>query len=545
VQAMTIRQMFVAAALIAGTAGTALAYVGEGYLQIPGVSGGWQGANYQNWVRIEGRFWGRDTYAIPNGTGPRRARAFYSGPSGPRQGAGDLVVAVDKRSPALPALMDQCARQVKLPQVILAESADGYRNAALELGDRPASVPAYFEYQLKNVQIAECPTEPAAPEQAFVLKFGDIQWLNYRGGDKGVNVVLEPARLPPAQSSGTTRTFVVSWFGFAHDVSSDQCPVMNRKPMPEDFSLSLEQLDLKIRDQNGGFRNPLEFRGPGHLSVDQLPGIARNPGNAAPHSNIARGLNLDGDDGTGAPPRGVCKHPNFVSEDGRTGIDNQFYTVASCIAGLQGKKGLWQQVLNEEWRSGAVSLLIQVSGIDNEQNDDSVDVTIFYSQDSAAKDASGKEILPDYTFRVADQPEFTHFFRRLHARIVNGVISTDPVGELDFNLVKGPTLRLANAQLRLRFMPDGNLQGVLGGYENWRYLANYYNSMGFEVTFGFQAPAFYNALKQAADGEKDPVTGECNGISSAYDIEAIPAFVPPSQRALRVTQTAKRAMRER
>jgi hypothetical protein len=521
-------------------AGSASAYVGEGYLQLPGVSGGWQGTHHQDWIRTEGRHWGQDGYARPNGTGARRARAFFSGPMAPK-GAGELVVSVDKRSPALASLLEQCGRRAKFPEVVFAESADGFRDTALQLGDRPAVVPAYFEYRLNDAELTGCPVAAAAPEQAFVLKFASIDRLNYQGKDEGVDVTLPAAVLPAAQSSGKTKSFIVSWFGFAHDVSSDQCPQMNRKPMPEDFGMTPEQI---ARETSGGFRNPLERRGPGKLSACLLPGVSPDPGNAAPRTKLARGLDLDHDDGSGPTPASSCKHQNFSSEDGRAGIDNQFYTVASCIAGLQGKKGLWQQVLNEEWRSGAVSLLIQISGIDNEQNDDSVDVTLLYSQDPAAKDALGKEILPDYTFRVADQPEFTHYFARLHARIVNGVIVSEPAQRLDFNLVKGPTLRMTDAQLRIEFMPDGNLKGVLGGYEDWRYLANYYNSTGFEVTFGFQCPAFYNALKRAADGRKDPVTGECNGISSAYDIEAVPAFIPPSQGKTLLAQPAPRASRE-
>jgi hypothetical protein len=46
----------------------------------------------------------------------------------------------------------------------------------------------------------------------------------------------------------------------------------------------------------------------------------------------------------------------------------------------------------------------------------------------------------------------------------------------------------------------------------------------------------YNAFKRAADGLKDPVTGECNGVSSAYDIEGIPAFIPPAQQKAFLTQ---------
>jgi hypothetical protein len=55
----------------------------------------------------------------------------------------------------------------------------------------------------------------------------------------------------------------------------------------------------------------------------------------------------------------------------------------------------------------------------------------------------------------------------------------------------------------------------------------------------------YNAVKRAADGLKDPVTGEFTGISSAYEMEGIPAFIPPEQQkkllaGLAINQTAKK-----
>jgi hypothetical protein len=46
----------------------------------------------------------------------------------------------------------------------------------------------------------------------------------------------------------------------------------------------------------------------------------------------------------------------------------------------------------------------------------------------------------------------------------------------------------------------------------------------------------YNALKRFADGLKDPDTGEYNGISSAYDVEGVPAFVVPARDKALVTQ---------
>ncbi len=522
--------------LAAGTAfiSPAQAEVGRGYLQIPGVSGSTVAKGYEGWVRIEGRYWGMDTPARINGTGPATAQAVFSAPEAPTQGSGELVVAIDKKSPALAALMAKCASNANLPELSFAESADDFRSAALELGERPATIPAFFQYRLKDVRFAACPVANAAPEQGFVLRFGGIEWLNYASGNPRLQdkypgarkaarkvepVVLAPTTLRPEPNSARVKTFVVSWLGYAHNVDDRQCPEMTRKPTPEQFGLK----DAVVDDAAG--TNSLERRGPGELNVCMLPGIAPDPGNPGPQTVTAHGLNLDGHDGSGKFPASTCPHKNYVGLAGERGIDNQFYSVAGCMPGLQGTKGLWPQVLNEEWRSGAVSVLVQISGIDDEKNDDDVSVTIFYSDDDPEKDASGKEILADYTFRAADTPVLAHYATKLQARIVNGVIETLPAKNLILNMVKGPAMRMEDARFRLRVAPDGSLAGTLAGYQSWRYLANYYNSIGFEITFGFQCPGFYNALKRAADGMKDPETDEFNGISTAYDIQGVPAFI--------------------
>jgi hypothetical protein len=37
-------------------------------------------------------------------------------------------------------------------------------------------------------------------------------------------------------------------------------------------------------------------------------------------------------------------------------------------------------------------------------------------------------------------------------------------------------------------------------------------------------------MKRAADGLQDPVTGEFTGISAAFEIEGVSAFLPPQRR---------------
>jgi hypothetical protein len=55
------------------------------------------------------------------------------------------------------------------------------------------------------------------------------------------------------------------------------------------------------------------------------------------------------------------------------------------------------------------------------------------------------------------------------------------------------------------------------------------STANWETGVGFQCPGIYNAVKRAADGLKDPITGEFNGLSAAYDVEGVPAFIPPEE----------------
>ena len=523
----------VAALSIAGT-DIASAYVGPSFMEVPGVVGGWQGENYKNWVRIDSHWWATrpDDYKLMRRGKPKM---FYSGPFPPREGASSLAITLDKRNPALPELMRRCVNKVPVPELTYAESSMRSRSLR-EIGPRPADMPEHYEYKLKDVRFSDCPIVADAPEQGFVVTFGDIEWVNYKAEGDGKEFTLTPAALEPAKLAGKTKTFVVTWFAVAHDVSADQCSAMNTKPTEDDYYAFVSKADAaKERAQlasKGGVNyenGDMELRGPHKFNVCKLPGILRDPGLVSPQVKLARGLNLDGDDGSGDAPAGTCKHKNYMSADGRSGIDNQLFGVQGCMPGHQGHKGFLMQYRNEQRKNGLLSILVQISGIDQEQNDDRVDVALFYSKDPMAKNASGTQILADYTFRLTDNPEYTHYFARLPGKIVNGVVFTEQVKKVQVNPGIDTEVTLFDAAMRLEILPDGTLKGVLGGYEDWRRVMALNSSSNAESLYGFQCPAMYNALKRAADGMKDPVTGECNGISSAYDIEGVPAFIPPGQ----------------
>ena len=327
-------------------------------------------------------------------------------------------------------------------EMTFVESAARSRGLS-ELGwQRPEEIPEFFEYGLKNVQFTDCPVVADAPEQAIVISFGSVERLNYKAEGDGQELKLAPAVLKPIRSSGMTKTFVVTWLGQANDVSADQCERYNAPPSEDDYYalLSKEEAEKERADRakTGGvsYRDgTMERRGPNRLNAVMLPGIVKDPGQIEPKTKIARGLDLDGNDGKGRPPEGTCKHENFVSPDGRTGIDNQLYRVQGCSSGFQGRKGFLVMYSNEQRRNGTRQMLIQISGIDDERNDDSVDITILHSDDPMAKSADGKQILADYTYTLTKVPEMAHYSLRMQGRIVNGAIIAqpdEPIRMLDF-----------------------------------------------------------------------------------------------------------------
>jgi hypothetical protein len=95
-----LRAMIAGAAIAASFAvRPAQAYIGPSFLQVPGVSGGWAGAPYRDWVRLEAHYWSaKPRTAPPLFQGQKRTR--FSAPIAPRSGPGILNVSLLKQSPA-------------------------------------------------------------------------------------------------------------------------------------------------------------------------------------------------------------------------------------------------------------------------------------------------------------------------------------------------------------------------------------------------------------------------------------------------------------
>ena len=204
-------------------------YVGNSYLEIPGMAGDWRGPDHRGAIRFDAHYWRSNQAAMrgsqaqaqaansqagpsnpaaqaaaqaaqgrapagqaaqataqaprPNqaqgqNQGAARRPAIASLPGAPRSGEGTLVIALNKDSRMLPALMERCRNGMAIPEANYSVLAERSRSSQ-EIGPTPASVPEYFEYRLRDVRFVDCPIVESAPQQAIVVRFGDIEWLNW------------------------------------------------------------------------------------------------------------------------------------------------------------------------------------------------------------------------------------------------------------------------------------------------------------------------------------------------------------------------------
>lgn len=282
-----------------------------------------------------------------------------------------------------------------------------------------------------------------------------------------------------------------------------------------------------------------------------------NPAAAGPDPNFrivtgpkvpVFGIDLDGKDSKlkGKPAPGKCSHEDFVGMNGERGIDNQFFRVVGCSNSFQptGLSNSW----STEMLTGAWGILITVSGIDDIRNDDSVEVGFFANADPIEL-SSTRVPLANATYAIDQDPRFQ---AKTHGRIINGVLTTDPVN-VRFHKVTNSIYvdrPLNDARVQLTIGEDGSLEGYLAGYTpveemydlqygfrsgknakgepaNPKAIAHTAN--GQAATLGHSCNGAYHALYAMADGDRDPATGKCTSISTQYSIKAIPAFVVNAQ----------------
>lgn len=254
-------------------------------------------------------------------------------------------------------------------------------------------------------------------------------------------------------------------------------------------------------------------------------------------SPLAWGLDLDGDEGQGTGGSNGCAQQDFTSPTGVKGIDNQEYRVEGCKLEWRTATGMASDIsvgMRQFHASGEWTQVILLHGVDSLEHDDDVEVIYGNTPDAPYVDNDG-HFLPGGTFTISNKPP--RHRNVLKGRIDNGVLTTQPKnieltetwGQGGARDIRGnrTTYDFREGRLRLAFQPDGSLTGLLGGYRPlFDIIASpSIGGAGSPLVAGIDCAAELETLKHYADGLRNPKTGQCEGISSAQQIRAIPAFV--------------------
>lgn len=256
------------------------------------------------------------------------------------------------------------------------------------------------------------------------------------------------------------------------------------------------------------------------------------------------GIDLDGRQASSSGPAaaGTCAHDDFHGANGERGVDNQFYRAVGCLNSFQptGASNLFAI----EMLTGSWGVLITLDGVDDIRNDNDVQVGIFANSDPIALSPT-RAPLTNATYQRDPDSRFS---ARTRGRIENGVLTTDPVDVRMRYVVNSMRLErfLSGARMRVEIGDDGSLRGFLAGYspvdEIYDTQFAFRNgrdgtgelapeglragsATGYALTTGHSCNGVYYALRQLADGDRDPNSGACTSISTQYRISAAPAFV--------------------
>jgi hypothetical protein len=361
----------------------------------------------------------------------------------------------------------------------------------------------------------------------------------------------------PVAAKARDLGFAVTWFAPALYFGDGDCEgnetqsEMNFKAILLKQGKSSAEADKLLENTfSPAFAQALLERGAGGANVCSNPESVPDPGVKTVIGKFGYGMDLDGSQDAAHPAPNTCAHDQFESPasslgGAHKGIDNQLYRVLGCLPGHRGPRGSDGFTLSymvERMRSeGLRTYLIELQGVDDLKNDDDVTVAIYLGADPLIQDGRA-EVQPDSTQRIEADPRWHN---EVKARIKDGVLSTD-IFELKLLLDPGyvPVYDIKDARLQLAFKSDGGLKGEVGGYVDWKLM--YFNTakagVFYEVGAAGNCPGAYYAYKRFADGYPDPQTGQCTAISSAFAIEATPAFLihPPAMKKVSAAEGATR-----
>jgi hypothetical protein len=338
----------------------------------------------------------------------------------------------------------------------------------------------------------------------------------------------------PTVPSNGQMGFVISAFSPAIVPGmKDPCPAGFNNSTEKNTALMLpaaERARMALPENAKEWERRWKTPGPNNTNVctnfDQFP---KRPTNKLVQNNVALGMDLDRKVGG----TDTCAHEEFVSPEGETGIDNQLYRAMGCSSswrGPDGAPGEIEQVLRNYITRGEYSIVMLLKGVNSFVRDDDVEVILATTNDLPMLDPR-QNFLPDATFNVSANPRWRNAMR---GNIKDGVVTVAGANIILKRPVANGGARsmraewdFSDAQMRMQLLPDGSIKGLLGGYQSLLTNMNLpiNRGAGTALVANYDCAADWNTLRKMADGGRDPKTGMCTRISTAFKVEGVRAFV--------------------
>ncbi len=232
------------------------------------------------------------------------------------------------------------------------------------------------------------------------------------------------------------------------------------------------------------------------------------------------GLNLDAEESSN----------DFVHPDGTPGIDNEVYRAVGCIIGFRGPDGVEyifqnKAIVDERYNR----MMIEITDIDDLENDNEVTVSVYRGMDRLLTDATGLKVMPGGTQRV-DRRWGSSLIRETNGQIKNSILTTEPIDELvipwqNLSVPSVHIFRDARFQLDLT---QNTADGLLAGYadvDTWYYQLIRNDSTHHLSNGQISGISLYKALRRLADAYPDADTGDNTAISTALDVKMTQVFI--------------------
>jgi len=337
----------------------------------------------------------------------------------------------------------------------------------------------------------------------------------------------------PTAASADTRTFVVGYFGQATHSQESDCPHGLNPDITVQYIRNLSDLGLPQEKIDAIAKNSAEGEGAAELnelmqyrgridgkpvSAYTYPAAVKDPNLHAMVGTEAYGFNLDDKIGP----------QDFVDpETNEKGVDDALARAFGCMRPFRGSLAARSTYWAWAWgqlKDSQPAWLITIEGADLTK-DGEVTVTFNRALHYVKSNIDGSP-RADVTYQV-DPDKRSH--NVLKGRLVDGqvLIADHPTFRMLQNPMVVNDFQLINTHMRLKLKPDGNLEGIIGGYQPWADIYSGFASgaPAMEICITGDIPGLYYLLKKHADGMPDPKTGQNTAISSAYHIEAVPAFI--------------------